>query len=95
MDSHGLTLDAPVGGLCFRRDDNVWAAEGEGRSRFPEGMTERNANANANAKAKAKAEAEAEAEAGPCGMTARKARAKTRVSAVRKSCALRLGLEGG
>ena len=60
MDSHGLTLDAPVGGLCFRRDDNVWAAEGEGRSRFPEGMTERNANANA----KAKAEAEAEAEAG-------------------------------
>ena len=60
MDSHGLTLDAPVGGLRFRRDDNVWAAEGEGRSRFPEGMTERNANANA----KAKAEAEAEAEAG-------------------------------
>ena len=45
MDSHGLTLDAPVGGLCFRRDDNVWAAEGEGRSRFPEGMTERKARA--------------------------------------------------
>ena len=59
-----MTLDAPVGGLCFRRDDNVWAAEGEGRSRFPEGMTERNAKANAKAKAKAKAKAEAKAEAG-------------------------------
>ena len=63
MDSHGLTLDALVGGLCFRRDDNVWAAEGEGRSRFPEGMTERNANAKAKAKAKAEAEAEAKAKA--------------------------------
>jgi len=38
-----------------------WDREGNGRSRFPEGMTERKAKAKAKATAKAKAKANANA----------------------------------
>jgi hypothetical protein len=46
-------------------------AEANGRSRFPEGMTERKATAKATAKE----------EADPCGMTARKAKAAAKAKA--------------